>query len=206
MMTAGDHTPDLRDFWQRLQSGVAVAVAAPNPDKLLGVRDGFVRYFSEGLGREVPVAVVPQPASDEPIGLAASDLEVLAHARKQVGELAGRLGDEYHFYLASDGGLQPLDVDGRQHWFVRNWTVVRSPIGEAWGGSGAIELPERLVAGLGEEQIPLAIPGTRRAGGITASLTGGLENRRRATALSTTHALATLFYGLLEGRSGRGRA
>lgn len=205
MMTAGDHTPDLRDFWQRLQSGVAVAVAAPNPEKLLGVRDGFVRYFAEGLGREVPVAVVPQPGSDEPVGLAASDLEVLTHARKQVSELASRLGSEYHFYLASDGGLQPLEIDGRQHWFVRNWTVVRSPIGEAWGGSGAVELPERLVAGLAEDQVPLAVPGTRRSGGITSSLTGGLENRRRATALSTTHALATLFYGLLEGRSGRGR-
>lgn len=206
MMTAGDHTPDLRDFWQRLQSGVAVAVAAPNPEKLLGVRDGFVRYFTEGLGREVPVAVVPQPGSDEPVGLAASDLEVLTHARQQVSELESRLGAEYHFYLASDGGLQPLEIDGRQHWFVRNWTVVRSTIGEAWGGSGAVELPERLVAGLGEEQIPLAVPGTRRGGGITSSLTGGLENRRRATALSTTHALATLFYGLLEGRSGRGRS
>jgi non-canonical (house-cleaning) NTP pyrophosphatase len=206
MATTADHRNDLREFWQRLQSGVAVAVAAPNPDKLLGVRDGFVRYFSEGLGREVPVAVVPQPGGEEPIGLAASDLEVLAYARREVADLERRLGGEYHFYLASEGGLQPLEIDRRQHWFVRNWTVIRSPIGEAWGGSGAVELPERLIAGLGEDQVPFAVPGTRKGGGITASLTGGLENRRRATALSTTHALATLFYGLLEGRVGRGRS
>ncbi|HEX2165583.1 MAG TPA: DUF84 family protein [Thermoanaerobaculia bacterium] len=205
-MTAGDHPPDLGEFWQRLKSGVAVAVAAPNPDKLLGVRDGFVRYFSEGLGREVPVAVVPQPSGEEPLGLLPSDLEVLTHARRHAEELERRLGDQYHFHLASEGGLELVELDGDQHWFVRNWTVIRSPIGEAWGGSGAIELPGRLVAGLGHEQIPFVVPGTRKAGGITASLTGGLENRRRATALATTNALATLFYGLLEGRGGRGRS
>ncbi|HUO86611.1 MAG TPA: DUF84 family protein [Thermoanaerobaculia bacterium] len=181
-------------------------MAAPNADKLLGVRDGFVRYFSEGLGREVPVAVVPQPGDEEPLGLAPSDLEVFAHARRHALELEGRLGDEYHFYLASEGGLQSLEVDGCQHWFVRNWTVVRSPVGEAWGGSGAVEVPERLIAGIGHDQIPFAVPGTRRGGGMTASLTGGLENRRRATALSTTHALATLFYGLLESRPGGNRS
>ena len=51
---------DLKNFWQRLQTGVEVAVAAgASPDKLLGVRDGFLRYFHDGLDRPVSVAVVP---------------------------------------------------------------------------------------------------------------------------------------------------
>jgi hypothetical protein len=36
-----------------------------------------------------------------------------------------------------------------------------------------------------------------------ASLTGGLETRRRATALSTLNALSTLFYGIFERRPAR---
>jgi hypothetical protein len=76
--------------------------------------------------------------------------------------------------------------------------VVRSVLGESWGSSGAIQLPVRLVAGLDTAQIPFAIPGTRKSGGITSSLTGGLETRRKNIALSTFHALATLFYGMMK--------
>ena len=46
------------DFGRRR---IGVAVGSDLPDKLLGVRDGFVRYFHHGLQRPVPVAVVPQP-------------------------------------------------------------------------------------------------------------------------------------------------
>ena len=66
-----------------------------------------------------------------------------------------------------------------------------------------MQLPDRLVAGLDGAQIPFSVPGTRRAGGMIASLTGGLENRRRATAQSTVNALSTLFYGFLESRPAR---
>ncbi len=37
---------DLKDFWQRLQKGVEVAVAGHTSDQLLGVRDGFLRFFT----------------------------------------------------------------------------------------------------------------------------------------------------------------
>ena len=62
------------------------------------------------------------------------------------------------------------------------------------------QLPDRLVSGLDSAQIPFAVPGTRRSGGITSSLTGGLETRRKNISLSTFHALSTLFYGVLESR------
>jgi non-canonical (house-cleaning) NTP pyrophosphatase len=191
---------DLKYFWQRLQTGVEVAVAGHAPDKLLGVRDGFLRFFHDGLDRTVSVAVVPQSVEEEPVGLLVTDEEVVRQARKGVMELETRLGNTYHFYIANEGGIESLDVDGKQSYLIRNWTVARSPLGEAWGSSGAIQLPDRLVAGLDSAQIPFAIPGTRRAGGITSSLTGGIETRRKNIALSTFHALATLFYGVMESR------
>jgi len=164
------------------------------------VRDGFLRFFHDGLDRTVSVAVVPQHMDVEPVGLLVSDEEVVRHIRKRALELEERLEGMYHFYIASEGGIESLDVDGQQRYLIRNWTVMRSPLGEAWGSSGAIQLPDRIVSGFDGGQIPVAIPGTRRAGGITSSLTGGLESRRKTIALSTFHALSTLFYGVMESR------
>lgn len=191
---------DLKNFWQRLQTGVEVAVAGQAPDKLLGVRDAFLRFFHDGLDRTVSVAVVPQPVDDEPVGLPVSDEEVLRLARKKVLAMQERLGENYHFYIATEGGVETLDVDGEHRYFIRNWTVVRSPLGETWGSSGAVQLPNQIVAGLDDAQVPFAVPGTRRSGGMISSLTGGLETRRKTVALSTLHAISTLFYGTLESR------
>ncbi|HEV7784362.1 MAG TPA: hypothetical protein VGQ28_03430, partial [Thermoanaerobaculia bacterium] len=74
---------DLKDFWQRLQKGVEVAVAGHTSDLLLGVRDGFLRFFHDGLDKTVSVAVVPQSVVEEPVGLLVSDEEVVRHARKR---------------------------------------------------------------------------------------------------------------------------
>lgn len=191
---------DLKNFWQRLQTGVEVAVAGQTPDKLLGVRDAFLRFFHDGLDRTVSVAVVPQPVDDDPVGLLVTDAEVLRHARKKALDLEQKLGGNYHFYIATEGGIETLEVDGENRYFVRNWTVVRSPLGETWGSSGAVQLPDRIVAGLDHAQVPYAVPGTRRSGGMISSLTGGLETRRKTIALSTLHAISTLFYGTLESR------
>jgi non-canonical (house-cleaning) NTP pyrophosphatase len=199
--TAGD----LRDFWGRFQTGVEVAVDTAGSDRLLGVRDGFLRYFHDGLERPVPVAVVPHPEEEGFLGLAVSDEESIGRARRRAARIHERLGTTYHFYVSSEGGLHSLDVDGETRYFVRNWTVVRGAAGEAWGGSGSVQLPERLVAGLASQEIGLAVPGTRRSGGMISSLTGGLETRRSAVRLATFHALSTLFYGILESRPIRHR-
>jgi len=196
-------TSDLRDFWQRLQTGIAVAVGNPTPDKLLGVRDGFLRYFRDGFGQRVTLAVVPQQGEPQPYGLMMSDERVIALAEDQVAGLHRQLGDAYHFHAASEGGLASVELDGHCLYFVRSWTVIRGPMGQAVGGSGSVQLPPQLVEGLTSDQIPLAVPGTRRQGGMLSSLTGGLETRRRATAQATVHALSSLFYGILESRSGR---
>jgi len=201
---------ETREFWQRLQSGIEVAVAGPTPERHLGVRDGFLRFFRSRLDRPLSIAVVPQDEPEDAMGLPISDQEIMHWVRQRAEGLQERYRSEYHFFVASEGGLHTLtegpysgappdeqDVPGTPLYFVRNWTLVVSPIGCAWGSSGAVQLPERLISGLGHDQVPFAVPGTRKSGGMIASLTGGLETRRRAVETATLHALSTLFYGIL---------
>jgi len=173
-------------------------VASSAADKLLGIRDGFVRYFHEGLGRPIPIAVVPQQSGDEPLGLPLTDEETIELARGKAAAVRESLGQAYHFYAAAEGGLHSLEMAGRVHYFVRAWTVIIGLAGEAWGASGSVEIPPRLIEGLDDQQIPFAIPGTRRKGGMTSSLTGGLESRRNAVAVATFHAVSSVLYGIIE--------
>ena len=53
----------LSEFLGGYQRGIEVAVAASSADELLGVREAFRRFFHDGLGRPVPVAVVAQEAN-----------------------------------------------------------------------------------------------------------------------------------------------
>jgi non-canonical (house-cleaning) NTP pyrophosphatase len=196
---------DLRAFWRRFQSGIEVAVASAAPDKLLGIRDGFIRYFHDGLGRPIPVAVVPHQSGDEPMGLPLSDEETIELARGKAAALRTSLGQAYHFYAAAEGGLHSMEIDGHVHYFVRAWTVIIGLTGEAWGASGSVEIPSRLIEGLEDQQIPFAIPGTRRKGGMTSSLTGGLETRRNAVSVATFHAVSSVLYGVIESHPLRRR-
>lgn len=166
------------------------------------MRDAFRRYFQDGLGRPVAVAVVPQEAPPRALGMSASDEEAIQRARAAARELEARLPGTYHFYLAAEACVHPLEVEGRTRFFVRYWTAMVGVAGESLGSSGAIQLPERLMAGATEDDVHHAVPGTRRAGGTIASLTGGLETRRSAVATATLHAISTLFYGILESRPG----
>jgi non-canonical (house-cleaning) NTP pyrophosphatase len=194
---------DLRSFWDRFQSGLEIAVASSAAHKLLGTRDGFLQYFREGLHRSVSIALVPHGEHEVDGCLPLSDEEAIAAARQEALGLEQELGESYHFYVGNEGGLHTVELDGQVHYFVRCWTVIRCAVGEAWGGSGSVQIPDRLIAGLDNHQVPLVIPGRRRAGGMVESLTGGLESRRSSVASATVHALSTLFFGMLESRPGR---
>lgn len=175
-------------------------------DKLLGVRSGFLRYFHDGLERPVAVSVVPQRLPEEseaPLPL--SEEDILGLARRNAQALREDLGTQYAFYVGTEAGLFTFEAADQLHHFVHSWTVILGLGDEAWGSSGAVQLPERLIRGLDQEQIPFAVPGTLRSGGMVSSLTGGLENRRSATSLSTFHALSTLLYGIIESRPLRRR-
>ncbi len=178
------------------------------PDKLLGVREGFRRYFTsarEGLERSgldwsVSVSVIPQPQDEAATPLPLSDTTTLELARSRARELAEQGGDRYAFYVGTEAGLLDLEIEGRHRYFVRSWTVVIGLGDEAWGSSGSVQLPAQLIDGLDGADIPFAIPGRRRSGGMVSSLTRGGENRRSATSLATFHALSTLLYGWIESR------
>ena len=196
---------DLTGFWQRFQSGIDVAVGGDLPDKLLGVRDGFLRYFRDGLENSVPVSMVPQPQDEARTPLPVSDADILSLARRRAHQLVRLHGDAFAFYVGSEAGLLLFEADGQRRYFVRSWTTVLGLDEEAWGSSGSVQLPERILEGLDQEDLPFAIPGTRRSGGMVSSLTGGLETRRSATALATLNALSTLMYGRLESYPHRRR-
>lgn len=191
---------NLRSFWKQFPTGIEVAVASTASDKLLGVRQGFHRYFHDALDGNTPIVVVPHPETEDLGGLSFSDVGTVGMAQQRARALHRQLGNAYHFYVASEGGLHSLELDGESHFFVHNWTVIVGVTGEALGASGSVEVPARFISGPEGEEVPVAIPGTRRRGGMISSLTAGLETRRSAVATSTFHALATLFYGILEGR------
>ena len=195
--------PDLREFLGEFQRGIEVCVADSGADTLFGVRDAFRRFFRRDSGEVAPVAVVPQQIPTQLTGLPLSDAEAIARARRGVQQMEAEFPGSYHFYLASEACYHSLDLGTETPFFVRSWTVLRGVAGESLGSSGSLQLPPHLVDGLGVEQLPHSIPGTRRSGGIVASLTGGLESRRSAVAEATLHALSTQLFGILDTRRTR---
>lgn len=154
------------------------------------------------------MAVLVHPGGDlasSPASLWTSADESLAAAAHAARALEGSGSDASSFWVGAEEGLVSLEVDGVSHDFVHCWTVVRSEIGTACGGSGPIEIPERLTEGV-DPAHPERIPTTRRHGGMVGSLMGGLESRRDAFETATVHALASLFFGLVEPRPGPWRS
>lgn len=184
------------------RTGLDVAVDSGDSEKLLGVRDGLVRFFEEGLDRPLRVRVESMSDDGDGSTISLSDEEMIERAQGRARRLRDACPD--HAFAAScETGIHSLTVRDRDLHFVRSWVVVcaRDAIGsEAVGGSGSLQLPPRLIEGLEVGDLPFAVPGRRRRGGMTSSLTGGLETRRRALALATLNALATLYFGVAEMR------
>ncbi len=146
---------------------------------------------------------MPQPLDEARTPLPVSDTDTLALARRRALELQRLHGDAFAFHVGSESGLLLFETAGQTRYFVRSWTVVLGLEEETWGSSGSVQLPQRLIQGLDREDLPFAVPGTRRSGGMVSSLTGALETRRSATALATFHALSTLMYSRLESHPHR---
>lgn len=164
-----------------------------------------MRYFHDGLENPVPVSVVSKLEDDLAAPLPLTDEQILELARRRAREVDEQAESEIHFSVGTESGLLAMEVDGELRYFVRSWTVLLGLDDEAWGSSGAVQLPQRLIEGLEQNEMMLAVPGTRRSGGMVSSLTGQLETRRSATALATLHAISTLMYGLLRSRPVRQR-
>jgi len=180
-------------------------VASSRSDTLLGVREGFVRYFHKVLDRPVPVAVVPQEVDEVPLGLASTDGEMIRRCRDRSTELDGRLNDAYHFYLGVEEGLESVELDGELRHFVRTWAVVRGLGSDASGGSGSFEVPEEMLDdGVIEDDGRRSIAGLRRRQGLVSALSGDLESRRTAVATAVFNAIASLFFDAYSGHPRRG--
>ena len=117
------------------------------PDKLLGVREGFRRYFHEGVEQPVPVFVQPKPMDEGASPLPLRDEEILDLARGRAHSLAEVWGERYGFYVGTETGLSTVRSGDKIRHFVRSWTVVLGLEDESWGSSGAVQLPERLIQG-----------------------------------------------------------
>ncbi|MEM1180662.1 MAG: DUF84 family protein, partial [Acidobacteriota bacterium] len=137
---------DAKSFFRRFQSGigVAVAVAPSQPEKVLGIRDGFRRFMHEALDRELPLTLhtVKLDSCELPV----SGQETLELARARAAQ-ASVESDSAAFAVGSEGGLSVETVDGDTRYFVMNWTVIRGLDDEAWGSSGGLQLPQRLLDG-----------------------------------------------------------
>jgi non-canonical (house-cleaning) NTP pyrophosphatase len=194
-------TEDPKRFWQALQTGIEVAVASSNPQKLLGVRDGFARFCRHRLPQPVSVVVVPQEDGLAGPSLPISDEETANLALGHCRALRERLAGSYLFFVAAEGGLDSLESGEQQLFFTRYWSAVTCDLGEALGSSTGLQLPNRMIEGLASSEIPLAVPGRRRKGGMLGSLTAGVTTQRDAVADATFNALSTLFYGILTSRN-----
>lgn len=190
-----------RDFWRSLQTGIEVAVGSTHPEKLLGVRDGFREYFRSRLPEKIPIILVPQETTDPQTGLLLSDEETATAAQARADHLYRDLGRHYLFYVVAEGGLDHMEIGEDSLYFVRYWSAISGPVGATLGASSSLQLPPNLLEGLDSAEVPYAIPGSRRSGGMLGSLTGGHETLRGAVASATFNALATLFFGTLEGNA-----
>jgi non-canonical (house-cleaning) NTP pyrophosphatase len=187
------------------RAGIDVAVDSTDPEKLLGIRDGLVRFFEDGLHRPLPVRVASAGAGGDGSAIPLSDEEMIERAVARARALRSA-APAAAFAASSETGIHSVQVGERDLHFVRSWVVVCAADrddSEAVGGSGSLQLPARLIQGLEVGDLPFAVPGRRRRGGMTSSLTGGIETRRRSLALATLNAVATLYFGVVETRPAR---
>ena len=181
------------------------------PEKQLGVVDGFRRYFHEALALPVTVSAYPRTVADSAeASLPMQDIDILTLARRRAADLEQAHGDSSDFFVGVEAGMMTAESrtlpgeDGvAVRHFVHCWAVVRGFGEEAWGSSGTVQLPHRLIEGLDDVGLSLAVPGARRRGGMVSSLTRELETRRSAAAQATFHALASLLYPHLQSPTHR---
>ena len=140
--------PGLSEFWSQItsseegSSGVEVAVGSAQSDKLLGVRDGFVRYFGQGMGRPLPVAVHSEPDVEDGTHIPLTDEECLTLAHDRVLELRSRASARYQFWVCSEMGIHSLELDGDSLCtsFGGGPSSMVRPV-ERWGAVGRSSYP-----------------------------------------------------------------
>jgi non-canonical (house-cleaning) NTP pyrophosphatase len=98
-----------------------------------------------------------------------------------------------------EGGLSPIEIDGRPLWMLQTWAAITDGVVWGYGAGGAIVVPkalaERVAAGeeLGDVIDGLAGEPTRGTRGAWGVLTRDLTGRRDAFRLAALAALAPFY-------------
>lgn len=156
------------------------------------------------VGVEVPSGVGHTPLSRA---------ELMAGARKRAEALvamAREKGELWKYFVGLEGGLDVVG-EGSERWvFLENWAYVSDATGRgAYGQSGAVLLPQPLVARVLDDGVELAEAtdtfaggrGIRDAQGAWGVLTRNLITRQDAFRVSVINAFAPFFNVAVYGAS-----
>lgn len=126
--------------------GLVIAVGSTRKPKLAAVSEALGQIAAllspetsfEIVGIEVETGVSHTPASPE---------ELMRGARQRAEELqsiAKQSGAGWNYFVGLEGGLDPIEENGRQRVFLESWAYVSNGHRGHFGRSGAVELPQVL--------------------------------------------------------------
>jgi inosine/xanthosine triphosphatase len=150
----------------------------------------------EVVGVEVPSGVRHTPLTRD---------DMMAGARQRAEALAGMArerGEPWKYFVGLEGGLDVVREEGRRWVFLENWAYVADLSGRgAYGHSGGILLPDRLVEQVVDAGVELADAidsfagghGIRDAQGAWGVLSRNLITRQDAFRTSVINAFAPFF-------------
>jgi len=183
-----------------------VAIGSTRRPKIDAVRDALdelASRFRSAAQFEIVAVDAPSGVSHTPL----SRQETMAGARQR-GEALARMArnrrELWKYFVGLEGGLDIVLEAGGRRVFLENWAYVVDCAGrEAFGRSGAVQLPESLVEQVVDSGVELgdAIDayalgqGIRDAQGAWGILTRGIITRRDAVRVSVVSAFSALFAG-----------
>ena len=126
--------------------GLVIAVGSTRKPKLAAVRealDQIAGLFSPETSFEIVAVEVEAGVSHTP----ASRDELMRGARQRAEALqsiAKKDGVSWNYFVGLEGGLDPIEENGRQRVFLESWAYVSNGQRGHFGRSGAVELPQAL--------------------------------------------------------------
>jgi len=149
----------------------------------------------EIVGEEVSSGVRHTPLSKEEI------MQGAKNRAESLMRLAAERNAAWKFFVGLEGGLDVVEKNARRWVFLENWAYVTDGTQGAFGGSGAVMMPEPLVRRVVDEGEELggAIDdfaggrGIRDAEGAWGVLTRGRITRQEAFRVAVVNAFAPFY-------------
>ncbi len=179
---------------------MVILLGSTRPAKVEGAREALkeiagvdVRFSSP----EIRTIDLTEVAPRMPL----SEVAIVDGARRRASALVRSTAfiDGQTYAVGLEGGLSPLQADGREVWMLHTWAAVTE--GQRWGygAGGAVLVPDavakRVLAGdeLGDVIDALAGAPTRGTRGAWGVLTRDLVGRRDAFRLAVLAAFAPFY-------------